>query len=72
MQKVCCPAMEHAIKDGYVTWPITYTRDKQLRHLTPVIHSKREERMPAFWLNFCPWCKADVRTEIEGGENATD
>lgn len=61
MQTVCCPAMERAIQDGYVTWPITYTGDKQLRHLTPFIHSQREERTPVFKLNFCPWCCTDVR-----------
>ena len=62
MQEICCPAMEQAIKDEYVSWPITYTKDKQMKRLTPVIHSVSEERKPVFLLNFCPWCGSDVRS----------
>ena len=66
MDKYCCEAMKRAIEDGYVDWPITYTRDKQMIRLTPII-CHREPGHPVFKLNLCPWCGADVRiTETKG------
>ena len=61
----CCPAMERAIQDEYIEQPISYTDDKQVIYLTPVLISHRErepdENMPVFVLNFCPWCGADLK-----------
>jgi hypothetical protein len=50
----CCDAMGYAIAHGYIEWPMTYTKDKQVSRLTPILNS---EGKPGLILNNCPWCK---------------
>lgn len=69
MKDYCCKAMKHAIEEGYIGWPITYTDDMKMVRLTPFI-AHCEHEMPVFKLNLCPWCGAEVRTEIEGKAEA--
>jgi len=63
MKEICCAPMEHAIRDGYVHWPITYDEQKKMTRLTPTI-SSHERNQPAFLLNYCPWCQKQVNPNL--------
>lgn len=58
----CCNAMMLAISNGFVEWPITYNRDKQMSRLTPVLP---HPDAPALMLDYCPWCRVDVRISAQ-------
>lgn len=64
MDEICCNAMGMAIEGGYIIYrPISYTPDKQVIFLTPILALPN---CPNLLLDFCPWCKANVRgAELE-------
>lgn len=60
----CCNAMKLAISNGFVEWPITYSRDKKMSRLTPVLP---HNTAPFLLLDYCPWCQADLRVSAQQG-----
>ena len=65
MDAYCCAAMRRAVRQGYLEHPVSYTKDKKLSCLAPVIVHKDNSR-PVFALNLCPWCGAELAWR-EGG-----